>query len=88
MNILYHELPLLFPFPSEAMVKEYPTTLIIIDGAEVFIQTLSLMVSQSQTWSQYKHHNTWKALVDISPNGCITFVSRLRSGRVSDMELT
>ena len=92
---MYHELPLLFPFPSQAMVrkympsqfKEYPTTRIIIDGTEVFIQTPSSMVSQSQTWSQYKHHNTWKALVGISRNGCITFVSRLWSGRVSDKEL-
>eukprot|EP00795_Rhopilema_esculentum_P015448 gene15448-6696_t len=44
--------------------------------------------SQSQTWSEYKHHNTWKALIGISPNGAITFISKLWSGRVSDKELT
>ena len=46
------------------------------------------MKSQSQTWSQYKHHNTWKALVGISPNGAFTFVSKLWTGRVTDKKIT
>ena len=68
--------------------KAYPTTRIIIDGTEIFIEVPSSMKSQSQTWSQYKHHNTWKALVGISPNGLVTFVSKLWSGRVTDKMLT
>ena len=46
------------------------------------------MKAQSQTWSEYKHHNTWKALVGISPTGAITFLSKLWSGPVSDKEIT
>ena len=96
IHFLYHELPLLFLFPSQSLVrkfmpqqfKNYPTTRVVIDGTEIFSQVPSSMVSQSQTWSQYKHHNTWKALVGISPNGCITFVSKLLSGRVSDRQQT
>ena len=93
---LYHELPTLFPFPSQDLVrknlpsqfKDFPTTRIIIDCTEVFIEVPSSMKSQSQTRSDYKHHNTWKALVGISPVGCITFISKLWSGRVSDKEIT
>jgi len=96
INFLYHELPLLFPFPSRAKIdklmpsefERYPSTRIIIDCTELFIEVPSSMRAQSQTWSEYKHHNTWKALIGISPNGAITFVSKLWSGRVSDKEIT
>ena len=46
------------------------------------------MKTQAQTWSNYKDHNTWKALVGICPNGIVTFVSSLWTGRVSEKELT
>ena len=46
------------------------------------------MKSRSQTWSGYKHHNTYKALIGISPAGCVTFVLKLWSGKVSDKEIT
>ena len=48
----------------------------------------SSMKSQSMTWPSYKHHNTWKALIGTSPNGLVTFVSKLLSGRVSDKQIT
>ena len=93
---LYHELPTLFPFPSQDLVRKnmppqfklYPNTRIIIDCTEIFIEVPSSMKSQSQTWSEYKHHNTYKALIGISPAGCVTFVSKLWSGKVSDKEIT
>ena len=37
-------------------------------------------------YSDCKSHDTFKGLVCISPNGCITFVSQLYSGRISDKE--
>ena len=46
------------------------------------------MKTQAQTSSNYKHHNNWKALVDISLNGIGTFVSFLWTDQVSDKELT
>ena len=43
---------------------------------------------QQMTYSSYKNHNTYKALVGISPGGAITFVSKLYLGSISDLMLT
>lgn len=51
------------------------------------MQRPSLPSSQRITWSQYKSHNTFKALVAISPSGSFTFVSDLWSGSASDRRL-
>ena len=85
INFLYLELALVFPFPSQANVRRnlpfefsrYPQTRIIIDCTELFIEVPSSMKAQSETWSNYKHHNTFKVLVGVSPNGKVTFISDL-----------
>ena len=90
------ELPGLFPFPSQELVRknipqefaEYPTTRNILDCSEVFIQRLSAMLAQSETWSDYKHHNTWKVLVGVTPNGQVSFISDLWGAQVSNKQIT
>ena len=57
---------------------------VILDCAEVFIEHPKSLVSQAATWSDYKHHNTIKFLVGISPVGFITFISHCYGGRASD----
>ena len=57
--------------------EKYPTTRVIIDATEIVVERANSMKTQAQTWSNYKHHNTWKALAGISPNGIVTFVSSL-----------
>ncbi|CAN8017175.1 unnamed protein product [Ixodes persulcatus] len=48
----------------------------VLDCTEIFIQKPSYMLARSQTYSRYKHHNTVKVLITVSPSGAITFISR------------
>ena len=67
--------------------ENYPSTRCIIDATEIFIQQPSSPAAQQMTFSSYKNHNTLKAIVAITPNGSVCFVSKLFGGCVSDREL-
>ena len=56
----------------------------IIDCFEIFIEKPSDLLAKSCTWSQYKHYNTAKYLISITPQGIISFISNGWGGRVSD----
>ena len=66
----------------------YPRTRAILDCTEIFIEKPSELNIQSSTYSLYKHHNTFKLLIAISPSGAVTFVSDLYPGSISDKQLT
>ncbi|KAJ8048797.1 hypothetical protein HOLleu_01263 [Holothuria leucospilota] len=69
------------------MKKKYPSLRCTIDCTEVFIQRPRNLELQALTLSDYKHHNTIKFLVAISPNG-ISFLSKAWRGRASDRTIT
>jgi len=61
---------------------------VIIDCFEIFVERPSNLMARAETWSQYKHHNTAKFLIGITPQGVISFISQGWGGRVSDKYLT
>nr|XP_002732168.1 PREDICTED: uncharacterized protein LOC100375462 [Saccoglossus kowalevskii] len=61
---------------------------VIIDCFEVFIERPSNLKARAETWSSYKHHNTAKFLLGITPQGTVSFLSRAWGGRVSDKHIT
>lgn len=58
------------------------------DCFEIRIETSKNLESQSTTWSNYKHHNTVKVLIGITPAGSISYISQAYGGRISDKALT
>ena len=44
---------------------------VIIDCFEVFIERPSSLLARAATWSSYKHHNTVKFLIGITPQGLV-----------------
>ena len=80
--------PLVNSFMPKVLKDLYPSTRVIIDAIEVFIETPSLPELQQMTYSSYKNHNTYKSLVEISPGGAVIFVSKLYPGSITDRQLT
>ena len=52
--------------------RSYPSTLVIVDCVEFFINTPDSLTCQSATFSEYKSHNTVKCMIGISPYGHVT----------------
>ncbi|KAJ8014743.1 hypothetical protein DPEC_G00018890 [Dallia pectoralis] len=67
--------------------KEYADTQVIVDCTELRCQSPSSLVLQSEVYSHYKSHCTFKAMIGMAPHGPLTFVSALYGCSISDREL-
>lgn len=92
VNLLSQCLSQLIIWPSRDINKSnlpksfsnYPRTRAIIDCTEYFVQKPLRPSAQKATWSTYKHSNTLKQLIAITPYGAISFLSDVYSGSISD----
>ena len=94
LNALYVHLDFLVQWPSRENLstsmpmcfrKEFGNKVaVIIDCFELFSETPSGATNKVLTYSNYKHHQTVKFLIGISPQGTITFLSQGWGGRRSD----
>ena len=95
VTFLSQELSFLVPCPSRSELrkslpkrfKNFKNVRIIIDCLELFIQKPKLPASQKITWSSYKHWNTAKLLLGITPTGVVSFIPPLWTGSISDKEI-
>ena len=71
-----------------AFRKHCPKCTVIIDCFEVFIERPSILLARAQTYSSYKHHNTVKYLIGVTPQGSVCFISRGWGGRASNKLVT
>jgi hypothetical protein len=91
-HIMYVRLKPLVKWPGHTeLLKTMPvsfrknfTTCVIIDCFEVFIEIPSSLKPRAQTWSNYKHHNTVKFLIEVAPQ---RVTSKGWGGRVSNVHL-
>lgn len=66
----------------------YPFTRVTLDCTEEKVQTPSSKVLNSQIYSNYKNHTTFKGLIGITPCGTVSFISSVYTGWISDKEIT
>ena len=97
IEVLYVRLKFLIVWPEREILrktlpmdfrKNCPNCVAIIDCFEIFIDRPSDNFAQAQTYSSYKHHNTSKFLISVTPQGSVSYISSGWGGRTSDKYIT
>lgn len=82
-------------FPSKESMRRFlpkvfktmPNVRCSADCTEFKVEMSSNFERQGNTYSSYKHSNTFKCLIAVTPNGGACFVSDLFEGDISDVEI-
>lgn len=70
-----------------AEFASYPDTQVVLHCTEIYCQTPSDLLLQSEVFSTYKSSSTFKAMIGMAPHGAITFISSLFDGSMSNREI-
>ena len=65
----------------------YSSCRIVIDCTDIEVATPGLMSKKKATYSSYRGMNFFKVLTGVTPNGMLTYVSKLYPGFISDKEI-
>ena len=95
INFMFDHMKSLIPWPTREQIlanlprsfSELNQVRIVVDATEFFCEKPSSLIAQNLTWSEYKHHNTFKVLIGVAPNGLVTFISRVWGGHTSDRHI-
>lgn len=93
INFLSKELKILFEMQSSEddqaeCYQSFNNLRVILDCTELMAQRSSNLDVRKKTFSNYKHYDTAKFLVGISPNLAVNYVSKAWGGRASDKHIT
>jgi len=78
-NVLQRYLPRVF--------KSMRNVRCIVDCTEFSVETSRNYSRQGNTYSSYKHTNTFKCLIAVTPNGGACFISDLYEGDIGDVAI-
>jgi len=84
-----------FMFPERAQLAKFLPKVFktmkkircIVDCTEFRVECSRNFARQGNTFSSYKHTNTFKCLIAVTPNGGACFVSDLFEGDIDDVEI-
>lgn len=70
--------------------RDFGDVHMVMDCTELFTEKPSSLSERKHTFSNYKHHQTFKFLVVLSTHAqpCVVYVSRMYGGRASDKLIT
>ena len=97
LDVLYVRLKPLIIWPDRDSLKKtmpmtfrkhFPSCIAIIDCFEIFLDRPTNLLARAQTYSSYKHHNTVKYLIAITPQGTVSYISEGWGFRASDKHIT
>ena len=96
LSFMYYQFKEIDPWPAEHVVSQhmpegsknfFPSTCIVLEATETFIDKTGNVNSQYETFSSYKNRNMLKTMVSIMPMGAISYLLSSYGCSCSDRQI-